>query len=120
MRKAASYLRDFIALFDADDDPEEPFYDPVHLGGVLIGVLVAVGGLYWLLWTCLVYEGGLFLKIGAALRFIAQPHKPAPMLPGPVSVFEGWFGNFCALAVILLVLAALHRLYWDAWRRAQR
>lgn len=74
--------RRWVALFE-DDGPQEPFYDPVHLAAVLIGCLVAFGALFWLLWTLLVYEGGL-----------AAGPRPA---------------NLGALLLCAVVLAVLHR-----------
>ncbi len=48
-----------------DDEPPEgtPLYDPVHVGGVLVSVLAALGALYWLLRTALGFEGGGFRPI---------------------------------------------------------
>lgn len=48
----------WVDLFETHDDPAEPHYDPVHLAVVLIATQVAIGCLYWLLWTVFVYEGG--------------------------------------------------------------
>ncbi len=56
----------WVELFEAEDDPAEPHYDPVHLAVVLIAAQVVVGALYWLLWTLFVYEGGIARKPGAA------------------------------------------------------
>ena len=49
----------WVALFESNDDPSEPHYDPVHLAVVLVGTQVVIGCLYWLLWTVFVYEGGI-------------------------------------------------------------
>lgn len=48
----------WVDLFE-DEDPAQPHYDPVHLAVVLVATQVAVGCLYWLLWTVFVYEGGV-------------------------------------------------------------
>jgi hypothetical protein len=48
----------WVALFE-DEDPAAPHYDPVHLAVVLVATQVAIGCLYWLLWTVFVYEGGV-------------------------------------------------------------
>lgn len=87
----------------------EPAYDPVHLGAVSVACLVVIGLLYWLLWTLLVYEGGLFMKI-AALFSSSRPQD----------AFEGWLGNVCALLIASALLAALYRLYQDAAKRHAR
>ncbi len=109
----------FLALFEPEDDPAEPFYDPVHLGAVSIVCLVTVGVLYWLLWTLLVYEGGLFLKLRAGLAVLLTGKTLADFgwegshAPG---VFEGWLGNLLALGLCAAVLAALRDLYKRASR----
>ncbi|HVC09956.1 MAG TPA: hypothetical protein VNH15_08480 [Elusimicrobiota bacterium] len=111
------------ALFDADDDPEEPFYDPVHLGAVLVGAMAAAGALYWLLWTLLVYEGGLFIKLGAAwaVAFGGKTLKDfgynGSFDPG---VFQGWLGNAGALVFCLLALAGLYWVYQTGRANAER
>lgn len=87
----------------------EPAYDPVHLGAVSVACLVVIGLLYWLLWTLLVYEGGIFLKI-IALFSSSRPE----------GAFEGWMGNLCALFIAAAVVAALHRLYREAAKRHAR
>ena len=79
-----------LDLFTDEDDAKEPAFDPVHLGAVCIVCLVVTGLLYWLLWTLLVYEGGLFAK------------------------GEGWFGNLAALGICVLALWALLHLYRTA------
>lgn len=88
----------FTGLFE-DDDPAEPRFDPVHLAGVLVGVQVAAGALFWLLWTLLVYEGGVAVKLGVLLD---GPRTP--------DALEGLWGNLGALALALGLVAALHRL----------
>lgn len=107
-----------VRWLDADDDPNEPAFDPVHLAGALIGTLIAIGALYWLLWTLLVYEGGLFSKIGPALSVLFTSKTLADYgwrgAPYAMGVFEGWTGNVAALIVGVVVLVALHRTYLDA------
>ena len=77
--------KEWVALFE-DESPDEPRFDPVHLGAVLVGTQVAAGALFWLLWSLLVYEGG----VTAGLRV----------------------ANACALAAGVAVLAALHRAFF--------
>lgn len=102
-------LERVLRLFE-DDKPGEPSYDPVHVGAACVGTLAAIGALYWLLWTLLVYEGGLFKK----LANLAAGARAAGPLNDP---YEGWLANVIALALCALVIAALHRLYRDAARR---
>ncbi|MBI4347522.1 MAG: hypothetical protein HY553_11750 [Elusimicrobia bacterium] len=108
-----------LGLFE-DDDPKEPGYDPVQLGASIVVALAALGGLYWLLWTLLVYEGGLFLKLAALLRLLFTSATLRDLgYEGSYAqgAFEGWFGNVAALAITVLVVASLRRLYRDAARK---
>ena len=119
----AEWLKKALALFDEEDDPNEPAYDPVHLGAVLTICLVVVGALYWLLWTLLVYEGGILVKVRAALAVLLTSKTLQDYgYRGSyeMGAFEGWFGNVAALALTVLVVAALHRLYRQAAGRAGR
>lgn len=120
MKKLVESLDRAARWLDADDDPSAPSYDPVHLAGALIGTLTAVGAAYWLLWTLLVYEGGLFSKLGPALSVLLTSKTAADYgyrgSPYAMGVFEGWQGNLAALLVLIVVVTALHRAYVDAAR----
>lgn len=124
MRRAAAAAKNAWAWLESEDDPGEPFYDPVHLGAVLVLTMAAAGALYWLLWTLLVYEGGLFLKLRAGLDILLTSRTLADYGrrggPGELGVFEGWLGNAAALALTALAVSGLHRLYRDAARRSSR
>ncbi len=119
--KLGESARRLLDWLDAPDDPAVPGYDPVHLGALLILVLVVVGALYWLLWTLLVFEGGIFPKIGAALSvaFTSKTLADYGYLGQPYAMgaFEGWVGNVCALALTAGALAALFYLYSRAAQR---
>jgi hypothetical protein len=88
----------FADLFK-DDDPAEPRYDPVHVAGVLIATQVAVGALFWLLWTLLVFEGGLATTLGA----LVSGRRDAASL-------RGLWGHLVAFALCAGLVVALHRL----------
>lgn len=116
LSKARNFL---LALFD-EDDPDELGYDPVHLGAAVVVTLAALGCLYWLLWTLLVFEGGIFLKAGALARLVFTPATLADLgYEGSYAqgAFEGWFGNVAALAFAVALVVSLRRLYQDAARR---
>jgi hypothetical protein len=117
-----SWLRRAAGAFEAEDDPLEPRYDPAHLGAALVLALTAIGALYWILWTLLVFEGGLVSKLGPALQVLLRLKTAAEFGyrgPWDRGVFEGWAGNLGALLLAAIVISALHRLYWDAARRAR-
>ncbi len=75
--------RSWVELFE-EEGPEAPRFDPVHLAIVLVAVQAAVGLLFWLLWTAMVYEGGF----GAG---------------------EGKLGNVVALLLLAALVEALRR-----------
>lgn len=108
-----------VESFDDEPPAAEPVFDPVHVGGVLVGALAAAGGLYWLLWTLLVFEGGLFSKASPLLRLalgratLAQLGYEGPWNRGP---FEGWAGNLAAAVLAVAAAAALR----SEWRRAAK
>lgn len=117
------YLRRALEAFDAEDDPAVPSYDPVHLGAALVLTLIAVGALYWLLWTLLVYEGGLFGKVAPAFQVLLGMKTPAQLGyrgPWDRGVFEGWAGNLGALVLCSVLVSAGYRIWHDAARRARK
>lgn len=107
-------------LLSDREDPDEPQFDPVHLGGTVVVTLAAIGCLFWLLWTLLVFEGGIFLKIyalgrlaaGASLKDLGWEGYPYAM-----GDLEGILGNFAAFSLCIAVVAALRRLYLQAARK---
>lgn len=94
MRRA---WRAFCELFE-DDDPAEPRYDPVHVATVLVVTQVVIGALFWLLWTLLVFEGGIALKLGRLLNG-----------PRDADSLEGLWGNLAAAAIAAAIIALLYR-----------
>lgn len=118
--KALQALRRLLDRLDADDDPAEPAYDPVQLGGTLIVSMIAAGALFWLLWSLLVFEGGIFVKLRALLELafggksLAELGWRGPHEPG---VFEGWLGNACAFALLVGTIFAIDRLFAAARRK---
>ena len=119
MRLPAALERLRAAVASLDDEPPAgtPLYDPVHVGGVLVSVMAAWGALYWLLWTLLVYEGGVFVKLGALARLaggssLAELGYEGPWNRGP---FEGWLGTLGAAVLAAVVASALR----SEWRRAE-
>lgn len=75
--------RSWVGLFE-EEPADEPRYDPIHLGLVLVATQVVIGLLFWLLWTAMVYEGGFMTG-------------------------EGRLGNLAALIIIAGVIEALRR-----------
>lgn len=75
--------KSWVELFE-EEDPEAPRFDPIHLAVVFVACQAAVGILFWLLWTAMVYEGGF----GAG---------------------EGKLGNIIALIILAGIVEALRR-----------
>lgn len=120
MNKALDWL-DW--LFDDTEDPEEPGYDPVHLGAAVLITFTAMGLLYWLLWTLLVFEGGFFRKILPSLAVLLRLRRLEDYgYEGPWDrgLFEGILGNTVAFLLTVLVIAALASLYRDAARASRQ
>ena len=109
-------------LFDDTEDPEEPGYDPVHLGAAVLITFTAMGLLYWLLWALLVLEGGFFQKIlpsFAVLFHLKTPQDYGYQGPWDRGLFEGILGNTLAFILACAVAAALASLYRDARNKPQ-
>ena len=83
--------------------------------------LAVIGGLYGLLWTLLVYEGGIFLNLKActAVLFTSRTMKDFGYEAAPYAMgaFAGWMGNIIALALFLLLVWALFHLYQETARK---
>jgi hypothetical protein len=103
----------FLDLFE--EDKEALVYDPVHLAGLIVGCFAAVGILYWVLWSLLVCQGGLFPKIGALLQILFAGKNLKDFgyekYPYQLGLFDGWIVNGAALLIALIILGTLWRLY---------
>lgn len=113
--KAQAFLEELFS----DEEGPEPGYDPVHLGAAVTITLAAIGGLYWLLWTLLVYEGGLEGKAVAVFRLVFTKATLKDLgfeaWAYQAGAFEGLLGNLGALAAAAVVVAVLRRLYKNPW-----
>lgn len=118
MKTALANLRSWVESLDDEPPAGTPLYDPVHIGGVIVSVMAAVGALYWLLWTVLVYEGGVFQKLGALARLATGTSAAELGYEGPWNrgAFEGWLGNLGATALLIFLAWVLR----TEWRRASR
>ncbi|MFA5857582.1 MAG: hypothetical protein WC955_00795 [Elusimicrobiota bacterium] len=103
LEKIQQYLNN---QFTENDDPTVPQYDPVHLGAMIIIVMTVLTVLYWLLWTILVYTGGIFPKLQALtdITFTAKTFKDYP------EIFEGLTVNTIALAILFFLVYVMFRI----------
>lgn len=104
---------DILNFFSDTENPEEPIYDPVHLGGMIVVVIFACGLIFWLFWTLLVFEGGLFSKIIPALKVLFTKKTLQDYgwigYPYEMGIFSGFIANTIAL---ILTIALLISIWW--------
>ena len=104
---------EILYFFSDEEDPNEPIYDPMHFAAMIVIVIFAIGVLFWLLWTLLVFEGGFFRKIIPALHvlFTGKTLKDFGWVgyPYELGVFEGFIANTISF---LLTLALIIGLWW--------
>jgi len=98
---------EIVKFFSDEENPNEPIYDPVHFAGMIVIVIFSTGVLFWLLWTLLVFGGGIFVKIKPALEIIFTKKTLHDFgwvgYPYELGIFDGFIGN----AVALVLTAAL-------------
>ena len=100
---------EFLNFFSDAEDPDEPVYDPVHIAGLIVIVIFAIGVLFWLLWTLLVFEGGFFRKIIPALEVLFTKKTLHDFgwvgYPFELGIFEGFIANTVAflLTIVLII-----------------
>jgi len=109
------FWNDLKNIFEEEPPSEDPVYDPVHVAGVMVVSLAALGALFWLLWALLVCEGGIFVKVIPFLRVVFTSKTLQDFgfrgVPYDLGVFEGWIVNLAALIISIGVLAALWSLF---------
>jgi hypothetical protein len=115
MKKLLRYCEEFLS---DEEDPDEPVYDPVHVGAMIVLVLFAMTALFWLLWALLVFGGGIQAKIVPALQLALTARTAGEFgyigSPYAMGVFEGWQTNAAALVLVLAVLGAIGYVFKKA------
>ena len=105
----------FLDLFSEDTASDESLYDPVHVAGVIVGCFVSFGVLFWLLWSLLVCEGGIFPKIIPFFQVLFTSKTLQDFgyegYPYQLGIFEGWIVNAAALVIFLGLIGAIWRLF---------
>jgi hypothetical protein len=104
------FLLGFKDFFSDKDDPNEPHYDPVHIGAMIVLVLFVNTVIFWLLWAFLVFGGGLQAKIVPALLVLFAKKTAADFgyigYPYEMGIFEGWITNIVAFVLLIAALIA--------------
>ena len=84
---------------------EDLGYDPAHIGAMIVLVLFALTVLFWLLWSLLVFKGGILTKCWGLVQMASGG--------GPVEaqLWDGWVINLAALFLSGLVVAAISWIF---------
>lgn len=105
--------KNLVALVSDEENPEEPVYDPTHFAAMIVIVIFTVGILFWLLWTLVVYEGGIFPKILPAIQvlFTGKTLQDFGWIgyPYELGIFSGFIANTIAL---ILSIALIVGIWW--------
>ncbi|MHB9155048.1 MAG: hypothetical protein ACYC5N_05055 [Endomicrobiales bacterium] len=109
------YLSYFLEFFSDREDPREPHYDPVHVGAMVVLVLLGMSVLFWLLWSLLVFGGGLQAKLLPFLQVVLTSKTAADFgyegYPYAMGAFEGWVTNLAALVFLALAVVAVWYIF---------
>lgn len=108
-------LNEISDFFDDTENPEEPGYDPVHVGAMIVLTIFSLSILFWLLWALLVFGGGIQAKALPFLKLIFA-HKTAADFgyvgyPYEMGVFEGWPTNVAALVFCMIFIIAIWHVF---------
>ncbi len=105
----------YSQLSEDDDNSDIPKYDPLHIGAVIVVTLTILTLLFWLLWTILVYGGGIFPKL-KALAIIIFTNKSFKdfgyeSFPYNMGVFDGIITNTVGILLLFFVCYLIWRMY---------
>jgi hypothetical protein len=121
MKKFIAAVLDF---FSDADRPDEPGYDPAHVAAMIVIVLFSLNVLFWLLWSLLVFGGGIQAKVVPFLQVLFTAKTAADFgyvgYPYELGVFEGWPTNVIALIFLAAVVAAIWYVFRARLHQQQR
>lgn len=105
------FWKEFLDFFSDVEDPNEPGYDPAHFGAMIVIVLFVMTVLFWLLWSLLVFGGGIQGKVLPFLQVVFTKKTFSDFgyvsYPYEMGVFEGWITNVVALVFLIGVIVAI-------------
>ena len=108
-------VNDLLIFFSDEEDPSEPHYDAVHLGGMVVVVLFAATLLFWLLWSLLVFGGGIQAKIVPFFQILLTKKTAGDFgyigYPYELGIFDGWPTNVVALSFLILILYGIWHIF---------
>lgn len=83
---------------------EQVGYDPAQVGAMIVLVLFSLTILFWLLWSVLVFKGGLLTKLWVLIQIISGGKSSAAIEP---EWWDGWVINVGALIFLGLGVAGI-------------
>jgi len=108
IKKLLVFVEDLLA---GEGDPQDVIYDPTHVAGLVVSCVVAMGLIYWLLWSFMVCEGGIFIKAGALGQVLLTSKTLADFgyegYPYQMGLFEGWIVNVVGFTLFVVVVVSL-------------
>jgi hypothetical protein len=108
LKKIFSLILD---LFSDEEVQGEAGYDPVHVGIMIVSVLFGISILFWLLWSLMVFRGGIQAKALPFLQMVFTSKTAADFgyvgYPFEMGIFEGWITNAAALFFLMLLLVGI-------------
>ena len=96
------------------EDENEINYNPVHFAGMIVLTLFGITIFFWLFWSLLVYENGIFQKIIPFLQLIFSNKKLKDFgYYGwfDAGIFEGWITNLSALLLFFILLFFIYKFF---------
>lgn len=113
IKRIIKRIVDFLG--DQDVNPDDPVYDPVHVGAMIVLVVMSVSIIFWLLWALVVCEGGLFTKIIPLVQVVFTSKTVQDFgykgYPYELGIFEGWIVNGASLVILILLLIGIHSIF---------
>ena len=113
MRKILKLIE---GLFNEEKSKDEtaPVIDEFYLAATIIVDIIALTVLFWLLWSILVYGGGIFPKIKALLEiiFCGKSFKDFGwnFYPYDIGVFTGFITNIIGIILLCFFIVSVSKI----------
>lgn len=89
-------------------DDKSSGYDPANVAAMIVIVIFGLAVLFWLVWSLLVFKGGILTKLLMLIQIIIGKESFSGV---NMQLWDGWVINTVALGILLVFTGGIFFLF---------